>query len=246
MEQSPPPMTAVSVNPYLNIDSSPPALSTHPRHDKNVSGFPSIRTFDLCTDPGSKLYIPNSRVRAPQAGVCLKSRDILDVGSTVTLRWNASSRYPTVTLVLWDPSPDGLYVDLGSLDDITNLGRASWTVIDAVGPHILGIGVGMPMFQVTLTSGSPGALGNSSGSEVFTIRRPLSSTSTSSSTIVSQIMRTSSTAATVDFATTTFTGTPANTPTFASAGSSVKKDDIQVFIGLVLFCIISLLASGIV
>ena len=67
---------------------------------------------------------------------------MLVVGSTVTIRWNASSTYPTVTLVLWDDKPDGVFWDLRSLDFITNVGLAQWTVIDAVGPHTFGVGVG--------------------------------------------------------------------------------------------------------
>lgn len=70
-------------------------------------------------------------------------REFLDVGQTYTVIWHALiSKYPSVTIVLWDATPDGLFLPLAGLDFITNTGSIAWTVPDQVGPHRLGVGTG--------------------------------------------------------------------------------------------------------
>jgi hypothetical protein len=72
------------------------------------------------------------------------TREFFDVGQTVTLKWNnASTKYPSVTIVLWNPTADGLYWSLDGLDFITNVGFVQWTVPEIVGQHKLGIGNGI-------------------------------------------------------------------------------------------------------
>ena len=129
------------------------------------------------------------------------TREFFDVGQTVTLKWNnASTKYPSVTIVLWNPTADGLYWSLDGLDFITNVGFVQWTVPEIVGQHKLGIGNGInthtpppkPKLSedteqldkenwLTVCVGPAGGLGNSSESKVFNIRRPVVTTTNSRS-----------------------------------------------------------------
>jgi hypothetical protein len=44
------------------------------------------------------------------------------------LKWTPDeTNHPNVSLVLWDPQPDGLFFDLG-LDQIKNTGSTNWTI----------------------------------------------------------------------------------------------------------------------
>jgi hypothetical protein len=71
------------------------------------------------------------------------------VGDTITIRWNnLTAKYPSVTIVLWNPTADGIFFDLSSLDFIANSGSANWTVPQVLGVHKLGIGNGKhPKFR---------------------------------------------------------------------------------------------------
>jgi hypothetical protein len=70
-------------------------------------------------------------------------REFLDVGQTYTIIWHALiSKYPSVTIVMWDSTADGVFFPLAGLDFITNTGSVSWTVPEYVGPHRLGVGTG--------------------------------------------------------------------------------------------------------
>jgi len=131
---------------------------------------------------------------------------ILYVGQVVDIRWEANAtRYPNVTLVLWDSNPDGYYFNLSNLDFIPNSGSVAWTVPDFVGPRRLGVGVG-----------SPGSLADSTSSNVFTIDFPPPPSSTSQ---VSSTSSSSSTAATGS-STSTNTLIPTSSATSSSAPSS--------------------------
>jgi hypothetical protein len=67
------------------------------------------------------------------------------VGQIITLKWNnLTTKYPSVTIVLWNPTADGIYFDLGSLDFIANSGSVNWTVPSVLGVHKLGLGNGIP------------------------------------------------------------------------------------------------------
>jgi hypothetical protein len=72
--------------------------------------------------------------------------NVLQVGESVTVKWHPEEvLYPTITLVLWDPTPDGVFYDLGTtLDEIKNTGSANWLIANfGSGQYHLGIGVGI-------------------------------------------------------------------------------------------------------
>jgi len=144
--------------------------------------------------------------------------NVLQVGETVTLEWHAEETlYPNVTIVLWDPIPDGVFYDLGTkLDGIKNTGSAIWTIANfANGQYHLGIG-----------SGTAGALANYSGSGVFTITNGVSSSSSSSLSVASSTATETTSTTSLASATTPQTlstgtgGAPAQTPTFAGVSQS--------------------------
>jgi len=147
--------------------------------------------------------------------------NVLQVGETVTLKWHAEDTiYPNVTIVLWDPTPDGVFYDLGTkLDEIKNTGSADWTIANfGNGEYHLGIG-----------AGTAGALANYSDSGIFTITNGVSSSS-SSSVASSTATETTSTTSLASITTPHITtpqslstgtgGAPAQTPTFAGVSQS--------------------------
>jgi hypothetical protein len=86
---------------------------------------------------------------SPSQGIPLtrvNGSNVLQVGETVTLKWHPEGTiYPNVTIVLWDPTPDGVFYDLGTkLDEIKNTGSADWTIANfGNGEYHLGIGSGI-------------------------------------------------------------------------------------------------------
>jgi hypothetical protein len=106
----------------------------------------SFAKFRRSSDSRPKLYISSRRVFPFTDKDNLANTtysEFLDVGQTYTIIWHALiSKYPSVTIVMWDSTADGVFFPLAGLDFITNTGSVSWTVPEYVGPHRLGVGTG--------------------------------------------------------------------------------------------------------
>jgi len=140
-------------------------------HSGFLLSFPKVKINHLLSQPQS-----NSRPHCFFSYLLklIYPSDVLDVGTTYTITWNAlPHKYPFVTIVLWDASPDGLFAPLAPLNNFTNNGSASWTVDPAsfVGQHRLGLGVGLShgLKRRLMEIGPGDAMVNTTTSGVFSI-----------------------------------------------------------------------------